>query len=545
MSAEGRSSGRIAKNVYRVPFDGGPEALPGKDVVGSKAYNLMRIARRGLPVPPAFVLGTEICRLFMLEGTEALKGLEKVLDRELDRLGTLTGRYFGDARRPLLVSVRSGAPISMPGMMETVLNVGMNEGTLRGLVRITGNPRLAQDCRRRFVQQYGEVVHGIEPSAFERKLSETLSAADVSDVEELGIDGLRQISEAFDKEFEARTSKPPPPDPRVQLLAAIEAVLRSWSSERAESYRRLNGISHVAGTAVMVQAMAFGNLGPTSGAGVGFTRDPSTGADEPYVDYLPNAQGEDVVAGRRRSQGLDELERRVPEAFRSLLLARRALEREFADMQDFEFTVENGRFLLLQARAGKRTPLAALRIAHDMVTEGLVEPREALARLEGLDLDAIEEVGLEIEPDRLPLVRGVPAGAGVAIGIAAFDPGRFPILGEEGRPLVLFRTAADTSDIEALARAAALVAVGGARTSHAAVVARQLGKVCIVGCEGLSIDPSGRSARIGDQELREGDPVSVDGTTGAIYRGKLEAVRRRPVDLIAKVRSWQAAAPES
>lgn len=530
--------------VFRIPFDGPDGALPPKEVVGSKAYNLMRMARRRLPVPPGFVLSTEFCRDYLREGPSSLNGIEHLLRRELDHLGALTGRYFGDARRPLLVSVRSGAAVSMPGMMETVLNIGLTETTLRGLVRMTGNPRLGQDCRLRLVQQYSEVVHGIAPSRFrDARLAHLPDTALVED-NVLASSQMRALAEVYEEVFEADTGKSFPQDPTVQLGAAVEAVLKSWSGERATSYRRLNNIPETLGTAITVQTMAFGNLGPASGAGVGFTRNPSSGSNEPYIDYLPNAQGEDVVSGRRAAFGMAELEQRTPAAFRALVEARAILEREFRDMMDFEFTVEDGRLLMLQARSGKRTPLAALRIAKDLVDEQVISPSEAAATLSAIDIDEIEEVELQPDGGAAPIAWGTPAGIGIAVGVATFDPGRVAHLKRDGSDVILFRQMAETADISAYAEAAGLVTAEGARTSHAAVVARQLGKPCIVACSGLAIDSTGRSGALGDSKIAEGDIVSIDGATGAIYKGKLAVVTRRPVELIEKIRGWRQAESE-
>ena len=524
--------------VCRIPFDGPAKALPARELVGSKAHHLMRIARCGLPVPPGFVFPSQLCRDYLRHGPAALEGIDEILVRELDHLGTLTGRGFGDARRPLLVSVRSGAAVSMPGMMETVLNLGLTEGTLRGLVRMTGNPRLARDCRRRLIQQYGEVVHGIAAAHFDQRASDLLDARALPDVTELDTDGLRELAVAFEQEFEARTGGNFPGDPLAQLRAAIEAVLRSWSSERARIYRQLNGIPDDLGTAATVQAMVFGNLGPDSGSGVGFTRNPATGENELYGDYLANAQGEDVVAGRRRTSGLDELLRRTPQAYQALAGARGVLEREFSDMQDFEFTVEEGRLIFLQSRAGKRTGLAALRIARDMVREKLIRPSEALARLAGIRLDEIEETSLAPPPGVAPAARGTPAGIGVAVGVVAFDPLRIAALKRAGQAVILVRQTAEAGDLAALAEAAALVTVEGARTSHAAVVARQLEKPCIVACGGFSIDPSARRGTLGGEVIREGDAVSLDGSTGEVFRGEIQVISARPTALLEEIRRW-------
>jgi len=532
----------LAGAIYRIPFNGTARQIPAAETVGSKAHNLMRLAARGLPVPPAFILGTEVCRDYLRRGEAALEGLAEVLDRELQQLGACTGRHFGDVKRPLLVSVRSGAAVSMPGMMETVLNVGLTEATLRALIRMTGNPRLGYDCRCRLVQQYGEVVHAIAPARFAARRNAVLTEHGVSEVDELDTGGLGQMAKAFGDEFETATGERFPSDPHVQLKAAIEAVFRSWASVRAQSYRKLNGIRDDLGTAAAVQAMVFGNLGPASGSGVGFTRNPADGSNELYVDYLSNAQGEDVVAGRRRTMDLAELERRAPEAFRSLVEARSALEQEFRDMEDFEFTVEEGRLFMLQSRTGKRTPLAALRIAHDLAEQGLISTGEALARLEAVELDGIEHVRLDPTADQAPLAHGTPASTGVAVGAAVFDPARVAALNRGGNSIILVRQNAETSDIGALSEAAALIAAEGARTSHAAVVARELGKVCIVGCEGLAIDPSGRKGLFGKETIEEGEILSVDGARGEIYRGAIGVLRERPNDLLAKIAQWRATA---
>jgi len=529
-------------NIWSIPFEGANDKLPTKEAVGSKAHNLMRMAACGLTVPPGFVLETSLCRAYLQKGAAALEGINGILHRKLQQLGERTNRRFGYPRRPLLVSVRSGAVVSMPGMMETVLNIGLNDETLRGLIRMTGNPRLAQDCRRRLVQQYGEVVRHIAPDHFENRLKSSLAGHGLADIEELDTNSLREIGNDYLVALESAASQPFPKDPWVQLRDAVEAVLRSWSSPRAQEYRRLSGIPDDLGTAVIVQAMVFGNWGPTSGSGVGFTRNPADGDNALYVDYLANAQGEDVVGGRRKAVGLDALQRRAPDAYRSLLSARAVLERQFADMQDFEFTVEQGQLYFLQCRAGKRTPLAALQIAHDLVEELAIAPAEALRRLAGLDLESIEAARLQPHEGQAPLIRGTPASNGVAIGAVLFDPERLATIARSGKAVILVRQSAETGDIRALSEAAALLTVDGARTSHAAVVARQLGKVCIVGCEGLCIDPSLRRGVFGSETLLEGEVVSVDGATGAVFRGEMAIAHERPVTLLKKVESWRHAA---
>jgi len=530
-----------AADVFRIPHEGAEDTLPSKEIVGSKAHNLMRMAQRGLPVPPGFILGTGFCRAYLEHGALALEGVDELLESELDALGARMGRHFGDAKRPLLVSVRSGAAVSMPGMMETVLNVGLTDASLRGLLRMTGNPRLAADCHRRFIQQFAEVAHGIAPKRFEAILAAKLAEEKLDRVEELDSRTLGELAAAYAQEFEALAGEPFPSSPLRQLRQSVEAVLKSWMSERAQSYRKLNGIADHAGTATIVQAMVFGNAGPSSGSGVGFTRNPSDGTKALYVDYLTNAQGEDVVAGRTNALGMEELERRAPEAHRLLLGARDLLEGEFRDMQDFEFTVEEGRLYMLQARSGKRTPLAALRIAVDLVHEGGITPEAGLALLDGLDLNAIEAVELSPPAGTKPLARAVPASAGVAAGAAVFDTSRVAALKREGKAVVLVREQTETADIQALADAEALVTAHGARTSHAAVVARQLGKVCLVGCEGLSIGESLRRGTFGGVEIEEGETITVDGTTGLVFRGEIAAKKVKPKKLVEEVQRWRKA----
>jgi len=536
-----RSSPHNVLDVYRIPYDGPDERLPTKEMVGSKAHNLMRMARRGLSIPPGFVLGTGLCRAYLDRGPAALHGLDAVLERELEGLGARTGRHFGDPKRPLLVSVRSGAPISMPGMMETVLNIGLTNTTLRGLLRLTGNPRLAADCRRRLVQQFADVVHGIEPRPFEEILAARLDEERLAQVEELDSSALNELAAAFEEEFKTLVGEEFPSSSIAQLRASVEAILKSWMSKRAQSYRKLNGISDQVGTATIVQTMIFGNAGPNSGSGVGFTRNPSDGANALYVDYLTDAQGEDVVAGRRNALGMEDLERRAPEAYRELLRARDLLEHEFGDMQDFEFTVEEGSLYILQARSGKRTPLAALRIAHDLVEEKIIPPEAALTLLEGLDLDAIEAMELSPPPGVQAIARCVPASAGVAVGAAVFDPSRVCEFTRQGKPVVLLREHTETNDIEALSQTEALVTAHGARTSHAAVVARQLGKVCLVGCHVLKINAGGRSGSFGAVAIQEGEPITVDGTSGLVFRGEVPVKRVKPKTLVAEILRWRKA----
>lgn len=519
------------------PFRTGtvPDPLPSAEQVGNKAHHLMRMARLGLPVPPGFVLSTELCRRHATGGDSALAGLPDLLREEVRELARVTGRELGSARRPLLLSVRSGAAVSMPGMMETILNVGLNPSSLRGLVRLTGNPRLAADCWRRLVEQYATVVHGCPTEPFALALRAMLARAAVERESDLDFESLEALGADATDAFVQLTGERFPEDPLVQLESAVRAVLRSWEGAKAREYRKLRGIADDMGTAVTVQAMVFGNAGGASGSGVGFTRDPATGARRFYLDFALNAQGEDVVSGRHATGSTDVSMAAIPGLAAELSVLGSRLEAEFHDMQDFEFTVEDGKCWLLQARSGQRTPLASLRIALDLADEGLIEPSVALARIGGIDLAQLEITSLDVPPGEDPLAMAVPASAGVAVGIAMLDPERAIRAVEGGSHVILLRAEPSTDDIKALHACEALLTASGARTSHASVVARQLGKVCLVGCRALTLLPDGRRFRLGAETLSEGMTLSLDGESGAVYRGSLPVRRGRPEELLGRL----------
>jgi len=514
------------------------EALPegGAAAVGNKAWNLMRLAQAGLPVPPGFVLPTAWCRT-----SRDPAALRQALATGIARLEAATGLGFGLARRPLLVSVRSGAAVSMPGMLETLLDVGLNERSVEGLIRLTGNPRLAWDSDRRLVQGYAEVVAGLPTEPFDAVLREAVAREGAENERDLDHRALRRLSAALRERYAALAGTAFPADPLDQVASAAEAVFRSWDAPKAVAWRRLNGLDDLAGTAVTVQTMVFGNAGGTSGAGVGFTRDPATGERTLYFDFCCNGQGEDVVAGRRTLADGDRLRALLPDAFHALEAVATRLEALFHDAQDFEFTVQEGKFYLLQTRRAQRTALAALRMAVDMVAEGLVTPAEALHRLDGLDLASLGRTHFA-PPLPAPLALAVVAGAGVASGPVALDAAAAARFAVAGTPAILVRPETLTADIAGLADAAGLLTAAGSRTAHAAVVARQLGKVCVVGCADLEIDLALRRCRIGGKALDEGDPVSLDGNTGAIYAGALAVLTERPERELAAVAAWRAAA---
>ncbi len=509
--------------------------------VGAKAYNLMRMDAAGLPVPPAFVLGTDFCRAFFADPEHLLEQLPELLAANMRRLENACSGSFGGRRRPLLVSVRSGAPVSMPGMMESILNVGLNDATVHGLIRQSGNPRLGWDSYRRLVESYANVVHGLSPAGFEHLAREFVDPDLFPDVSDLDAPALRQLTADCLQHMREESGHAFPQDPMDQLCAAVAAVFRSWRSPKAEEYRRLNGIDGDIGTAVTVQVMVFGNAGGTSGSGVGFTRDPATGKDELYIDFLFNAQGEDVVAGRRPVTDTLRLPGVMPEVHARLVAMKPLLEAEFGDMQDFEFTVEDGELYMLQTRTAKRTPWAALHVAVDLVEQGLIEPAVALARLAYLDADSLQRVSVVAESGAAALARAIPASIGVAVGEIALDEARARAVAEAGRPVILVREAIATEDIGALAVAEGILTATGGRTSHAAVVARQMGKVCLVGCDELRIDLDARCCEIGGRALREGETLSLDGNGGAVHAGRLEVRRNSPTRALERVAAWRGA----
>jgi pyruvate,orthophosphate dikinase len=517
------------------------EKLPsgGAQEVGNKAFNLMRMARSGLPVPAGFVLPAAWCSL--PRATEAnAEALRSALAQGITRIEAATQLGFSSARRPLLVSVRSGAALSMPGMMETVLDVGLNLESVEGLIRLTGNPRLAWDSFRRLVQGFSEVVAGLAVAPFDALVRDALANAGVEHERDLDYRSLRDLAHAMLRCYQELAREPFPVEPRTQLARAVEAVFRSWDAPKAKSFRALKGIPGSIGTAVTVQTMVYGNAGGKSGAGVGFTRNPATGEREFYFDFQFNSQGEDVVAGRQVLRDNARLRTTLPEIWTQLDLACHELELSFGDAQDFEFTVQSGVLWFLQSRHAKRTPWAQVRIAVDMVEEGLCRPADALQGLEGIDLNLVERTFFA-PPLPPPLANAQVASIGVACGAIALDSAAAKRMVEAGQPVILVRQETSTSDIDGLAVAEGVVTATGGRTSHAAVVARQLSKVCLVSCPGLIVDMVGRTVQIGDRHLVEGEFLSIDGNNGAVYPGRLTVVTERPRRELAVIESWRAA----
>jgi pyruvate,orthophosphate dikinase len=495
----------------------------------------------GLNVPPAFVLPTTLCADVNREDRDALDTVAAGLREGIARLERATGRHFGDDRSPLLVSVRSGAALSMPGMLSTILDVGVNQGSVRGLIRQTGNPRLAWDCYRRFLRMFCEVVGNTPPGdRFSACVDEMIRAEDVAEESDLDSEALERLAHQFEQIAAETTGRAEREDPFEQLLAATRAVYRSWDGERAREYRRLNDLDHLTGTAVTVQAMVFGNAGFESGAGVAFSRNPATGAKELYVDFLFDAQGEDVVSGRRIPSDAGLLFARLPQAAEALSKGATCLEREFRDIQDLEFTIENGQLYFLQTRPAKRTPRAGLRVLIDLVAEGIIDRKTALARFSEID---VARASIARFGEKAPVAaRAVAAAPGVATGQATFDSQRAKELSASGQPVILVTHDTATEDIGGMAVAEGILTVVGSRTAHAAVVARQLGKVCLVGCQELSIEKSKRCGTIGGTKLTEGDWLSLDGDSGEVSLGKREIVLEPPKAELAEIESWRNAA---
>ena len=515
-----------------------PHHKPSRKSMGSKAFNLLRMVDIGLPVPPALVIGTHFTK-------DPDACLQPMLSIGLPALEAVTGQLLGDKRNPLIVSVRSGAPVSMPGMMETLLNIGLCDETLPGFLRQTGNPRLVWDAYRRLVSSYGEVVAGLPASLFENEIDRVTQGRDER---LLDFNELRTLTRRFLALYAQDAGQAFPQDANTQLTGAIRAVFESWQADKAKEYRKLNQIDVAMGTAVTIQCMVFGNTGSDSGAGVGFTRDPTTGEPKLWVDFLVNAQGEDVVSGRRNAHGHQALASVAAEAWRKLEEAAQALEREFTDMQDFEFTVQDGVLHMLQTRSGKRAPLATARIALDLFDAEVIDAATALERTNKLRDEDLGIVRLVSQADPSlqikPLGQAMPASPGVVSGEIALDGQRAAARVTAGARIILIRQDAQTSDISALESAVGLLTQRGARTSHAAVVARQLGKVCLVGCENLQIDVASRTVRFGDITLNEGDVITLDGNDGSIYPGELAARLIPDTPLLERLQTLRQSAPK-
>ncbi len=524
----------MAKNVF---FFG--EGKSDKNLFGGKGANLGEMIQIGLPVPPGFTITTQVCRDFMITGKYP-ENLDAEIAEAIKKLETKTGKKFGDLNNPLLVSVRSGAPVSMPGMMDTVLNLGLNDNTVKGLAKKSNNERFAYDCYRRFLHMFGDVVLGVEHSLFEATIESLKKDEEVELDYELSVDALKKLISKYKDLIKKNTGKDFPQEPVAQLKGSVDAVFKSWNSKRAITYRRLNQISDEMGTAVNVQTMVFGNLGESSATGVGFTRNPATGENKLYGEYLLNAQGEDVVAGIRTPRPIQELNNEMPNAYADLVKAYELLEKHYKDVQDFEFTVEEGKLYMLQTRSGKRTAHAAVKIAVDMVKEGLIDKKGAVLSVDPASLDQLLHKGLDpIAKNKAQLLtKGLPASPGAAVGEIAFTAAKAKEMAEEGKQVILVRTETSPEDIEGMSIAQGILTARGGMTSHAAVVARGMGKCCISGAGDLNINEDTLSMTIKNVKFIEGDIITLDGGTGEVFKGKLRVVEPVLSGAFSELMSW-------
>jgi len=517
--------------------DGGRE---DKSLLGGKGANLAEMTRIGIPVPQGFTISTDVCRTY-LRDQRYPEGITQQVEEAVRRMEADSGKRFGGTENPLLVSVRSGAAVSMPGMMETILNLGLNEDTVQALARASNDERFAYDSYRRFVQMYADVVMGIPARLFEERLHAMKQARGVSEDTQLSAQDLKELVAGF-KELVRAEGERFPEDPEEQLWGAIEAVFRSWTVDRAIAYRRVHGIPDYLGTAVSVVAMVYGNMGDDSGTGVAFTRNPSTGERRFFGEFLVNAQGEDVVAGIRTPLSIEQMADKLPTAYEQLLRVQATLEQHFREMQDLEFTVERGTLYLLQTRTGKRTARAAVKIAVDMVAEGLIDESEAVRRVDPKQLDQLLHPRLDPRAEAQVLCTGLPASPGAASGRVVFDPDVAAKMAAAGESVILVRDETSPDDFHGMVAAKAVVTARGGMTSHAAVVARGMGKCCVVGASGLVVDYSCSECRCAGTTLREGEWVTVDGASGRVLLGQVATVEPEPGPDFEQLMQWADAA---
>ncbi|MGH7739855.1 MAG: pyruvate, phosphate dikinase [bacterium] len=523
-AAKKKSSAKPSKSKKFVYFFGNGKAEGHgtmKAELGGKGAGLAEMTNAGVPVPPGFTITTETCRTYYESGKKVPESIDKEMQTHLARLEKSLGKKFGDRVSPLLVSVRSGAKFSMPGMMDTILNLGLNDETIKGLIASTSNERFAWDSYRRFVQMYGNVVLDMGKEVFERVIDRMKEEKNVKLDTDLSANDLKEMVDQFKKLIKGKTGKEFPQDVMAQLRGARDAVFRSWMNDRAIYYRRQNDIPHDIGTAVNVQSMVFGNMGDDSGTGVGFTRNPATGEKKFYGEYLLNAQGEDVVAGIRTPLPIAHLEKDMPKVFKQLYDTTKKLEKHYRDIQDFEFTIEKGKLFMLQTRTGKRTAAAAVKIAIDLVNEKLITKEEALLRVEPIQLDQLLHPVFDPKAPKEVITKGLPASPGAASGVAVFTADDAVSFKAEGKKTILVRLETSPDDIHGMDAAEGILTARGGMTSHAAVVARGMGKTCVAGCESIRVDEHGKKFTVGATTVREGDWVSLNGSTGEVMKGKV------------------------
>ena len=511
-----------------------------RNLLGGKGANLAEMTNLGLPIPQGFTVTTEACTDYYNNGRAISEDIQQQIFTALADLEKKQGKKFGDTENPLLVSVRSGARASMPGMMDTILNLGLNDVAVEGFAKKTCNPRFAYDSYRRFIQMFSDVVMEVPKSLFERVLDEIKAAKQVKFDMELTAEDLQEVIARFKAIYKDKMGEDFPQDPKVQLMEAVKAVFRSWDNERAIVYRRMNDIPGDWGTAVNVQAMVFGNMGETSGTGVAFTRNPSTGAKGIYGEYLINAQGEDVVAGIRTPQPITKLEQDLPECYKQFMEIAMKLEAHYRDMQDMEFTIENGKLFFLQTRNGKRTAQAALQIACDLVDEGMITPQEAVTRIEAKSLDQLLHPTFDPEALKAGEVIGqaLPASPGAAAGKVYFTAEEAKQAHEQGERVVLVRLETSPEDIEGMHASEGILTVRGGMTSHAAVVARGMGTCCVSGCGDIAINEDDKVFELGGHTFHEGDYISLDGSTGKIYKGDIKTMEASVSGNFGRIMDW-------
>ena len=497
-----------------------------RELLGGKGANLAEMTKLGLPVPQGFTISTEACTQYYEDGRQINDEIQAQIMEYVGKMEEITGKKFGDKENPLLVSVRSGARASMPGMMDTILNLGLNEEVVEVMAKKSGNARWAYDCYRRFIQMYSDVVMEVGKKYFEELIDEMKEKRGVTQDTELTADDLKELAEQFKAEYKEKIGSDFPSDPKEQLMGAVKAVFRSWDNPRANVYRRMNEIPYSWGTAVNVQMMAFGNMGDDCGTGVAFTRSPSTGEKKLFGEFLTNAQGEDVVAGIRTPMPISQMAEKFPEAFKQFQEVCNLLESHYHDMQDMEFTVENGKLYMLQTRNGKRTPAAAIKIACDLIDEGMKTEQEALLMLDPKQLDAL--LHPQFDPEALkaakPVASALAASPGAACGKIVFTAEDAVEQGQAGEKVVLVRLETSPEDIEGMKAAQGILTVRGGMTSHAAVVARGMGTCCVAGCGEVKMNEEEKYFLIGDKKVCEGDYISIDGSTGNVYLGEIKTV---------------------
>lgn len=524
----------MKKYVYF--FDEGKAQM--KSILGGKGAGLTEMTRIGLPVPQGFTISTEVCIEYYKNNCQYPEGLKEQITEKLNQLEKISKKKLGDPKNPLLVSVRSGAAISMPGMMDTVLNLGLNDITIQGIIKKTNNERFAYDSYRRFIQMFGNVVLGVEHNIFEHLLEEIKRELKIKLDNEINTEGLKKLVEKYKDLVKKETGKDFPQEPKVQLEMAIDAVFNSWNNKRAITYRRINKIPDDLGTAVNVQEMVFGNMGDGSGTGVGFTRNPSTGEREYYGEYLLNAQGEDVVAGIRTPLPLLNLKDDLPEVYQELTKVVHLLEKNYRDVQDYEFTIEKGKLYLLQTRTGKRTAQAAVKIAVDMVEEGIITKEEAILRVEPNQLNQLLHKRIDPNAKVEVIAKGLPASPGAAYGKVVFTADEAEELGKEGEKVILVRTETTPDDIHGMVEAQGVLTSRGGMTSHAAVVARGMGKPCVAGCSALNINTKKEIISVENAVIKMGEFITIDGGTGEVFSGRVPTIEPEMSEEFKILLSW-------